>query len=368
MSKSSPHTEVIHMGDPLNGNVLLNDEDLNEDALSVVLNGTAPEHGQVTLNEDGTYTYTPDTGYVGEDSFTYEVTDGQLDELENPVVVTGTATITIGNNPPTPKDDTATTRTSEPVTGNVLANDTDPDSDTLSVILNGTAPEHGTLTLNADGTFTYTSDDDFVGEDKFTYILTDGALNAEPLTGTVIITVEEKPVLVPPAPLPERIEFEISGNPALAKWVAEELGIDERMIDIWVVNTLASSKTIDPYDTYARLKAAAIILQDSDGIYLAALRQVVNEFASSLTPPTEEQMTSIAEAITLNGDDDSHYALAGKYLEALANYIRILNSEMGFSAVESVQFVLNKYINRLTGDENVGVATFLAASASALAG
>lgn len=363
--------EVIHMGDPLNGN-LLADEYVNDpdgDSLSVVLNGTKPEHGTVTLLEDGTYIYTPDAGYVGEDSFTYEVTDGQLDgELVNPVVVTGTATITIGNNPPTPKDDTATTRTSEPVTGNVLKNDTDPDNDSLSVVLNGTAPEHGTLKLNADGSFTYTSDDDFVGEDKFTYILTDGAIDAEPIIGTVIITVNEMPIFIPPAPLPEKIEFEISGYPALAKWVAEELGVDERMVDIWIANTLASSRNINPVDTYTRLKAAAIVLQDSDGVYIGALTQVVNEFASSFTPPTEEQMASIAEAITRNGDDDSHYALAGKYLRALADYIGILNYEMGFSAMESVQFVTDKYINRLTGDENVGVAAFLAASASALAG
>jgi len=360
--------EVIHMGAPLSSNVLTNDTDPDSDLLSVVLNGTAPEHGQVTLNADGSYTYTPDKGYVGEDSFTYEVTDGQLDELKNPVVVTGTATITIGNNPPTPKDDTATTRTSEPISGNVLKNDTDPDSDPLSVVLNGTAPQHGKLTLKADGSFTYTSDDGFVGEDKFTYIVTDGAIGSEPIIGTVIITVNEKPIYLPPAPLPERIEFEISGYPALAKWVAEELGVDERMIDIWMVNTVASSRKIQPVDTYTRLKAAAIILKDSDGVYIAALTQVVNEFASSLTPPTEEQMASIAEAITRNGGDDSHYALAGKYLRALADYIGILNSEMGFSAVESVQFVTNKYINRLTGDENVGVAAFLAASASALAG
>jgi len=360
--------EVIHMGDLLSSNVLTNDTDINEDQLKVVLDGTAPEHGTVTLNANGTYTYKPDDGYVGEDSFKYEVADGQLDELGNPVVVVGTATITISNNLPTPKDDTATTRTSVPVSGNVLKNDTDPDNDSLKVVLNGTEPEHGTLKLNADGSFTYTSDDDFVGEDKFTYILTDGAIDAEPIIGTVIITVDEMPIFIPPAPLPEKIEFEISGCPALAKWVAEELGVDERMIDIWIVNTLASSRNINPVDTYTRLKAAAIVLQDSDGVYIGALTQVVNEFASSFTPPTEEQMASIAEAITRNGDDDSHYALAGKYLRALADYIGILNYEMGFSPMESVQFVTDKYINRLTGDENVGVAAFLAASASALAG
>jgi len=353
-----------HMGSLIEGEVLSNDLGPADKAEL----DTGPSHAaSFTLNEDGTFSYTPKAGYVGDDTFTYRAVSETGEEQTEPILVT----ITIGNNLPTAENDTVTTRTSETVTGNVLTNDIDPDNDSLFVVLNGTAPEHGTLTLNEDGSFTYISDDGFVGEDSFTYELTDGQLdeldNPVVVTGTATITVDEQLIYIPPAPLPERIEFEISGYPALAKWVAEELGVDERLIDIWMVNTLASSRKIHPVDTYARLKAAAIILKDSDGVYIGALTQVINEFASSLTPPTEEQMSSIAEAIALNGRDDSHYALAGKYLRALADYIGILNREMGFSSIESVQFVTDKYINRLAGDENVGVTTFLTASASALA-
>ena len=39
---------------------------------------TAPAHGTVVLNANGTFTYTPATGYSGTDTFTYEVNDGTV--------------------------------------------------------------------------------------------------------------------------------------------------------------------------------------------------------------------------------------------------------------------------------------------------
>jgi len=55
--------------------VLANDSDTDGDALTAVLvpNGTA---GSVTLNPDGSFTYTPPAGFSGEDHFTYQASDG----------------------------------------------------------------------------------------------------------------------------------------------------------------------------------------------------------------------------------------------------------------------------------------------------
>jgi NTP pyrophosphatase (non-canonical NTP hydrolase) len=79
-------------------------------------------------------------------------------------------------------------------------------------------------------------------------------------------------------------------------------------------------------------------------------------------------MASIADAIARNTDDDSYYAVAGEYLDALVTYVGVLNNDMGFSATESVQFVTDKYVGRLAQGDNVGVATFIAASLAALGG
>lgn len=363
-------TANTHMNQQVGGNVLTNDTDANGDPLSVVLNGTAPANGTVELNEDGTYTYTPDEGFVGDDTFTYNVTDGQLDAGSNPVVATGTVTVTVGNALPTPADDAATTFASTEVIGNVLANDIDPDGDPLTVVLNGTPPTDGIVVLNPDGSFTYTPNPGFTGEDTFTYQVTDGQAGSQPVVATVTITVSNRPLpaMSPVAPGLERIPvtFSYSGSPALAKWVAKELGVEEDKLQVWVTNTLASSRDIQPFETYAKLRTSAVILKDLSGTHIAALTQVVNEYASSTAPPTEEQMASIADAISSNAGADNHYGIAEEYLNALAQYISILNTEMGFSMDEAVQFATANYVNQLADRGNANVAAYVSARLSEL--
>ncbi|MDP3850154.1 MAG: Ig-like domain-containing protein, partial [Luteolibacter sp.] len=60
--------------------VLVNDTDADVDPLSAGL-VDSPAHGGVTLNPDGSFTYTPDSGYLGTDSFTYRANDGLADSL-----------------------------------------------------------------------------------------------------------------------------------------------------------------------------------------------------------------------------------------------------------------------------------------------
>ncbi len=70
----------------------------------------------------------------------------------------------------------------------VLANDTDPEGQTLTVGTPRpqTAPSNGTVSLSADGSFTYTPTAGFSGSDSFTYSVTDGFASS---TATVTITV-----------------------------------------------------------------------------------------------------------------------------------------------------------------------------------
>jgi VCBS repeat-containing protein len=55
--------------------LLANDTDADGDALTAQL-GTDVAHGTLTLNADGSFSYTPEAGYTGTDSFTYQVSDG----------------------------------------------------------------------------------------------------------------------------------------------------------------------------------------------------------------------------------------------------------------------------------------------------
>jgi filamentous hemagglutinin family protein len=277
--------------------------------------------------------------------------------------------ITLINGLPVAVDDLATTIQDKSINIDVLLNDTDPDQgDILTVIEGALKTKNGTLVMNEDGTFTYTPNEGFLGTDSFTYAVTDGFNESAEVE--VKITVNEVPKNIPPTPGLESLELkaEISGCPALVKWAAEEVGVGERLVQIWVANSLASPGSIQPCDACQGLRNAAKILQDADGTHIAALAQVVNEFASSTAPPTEEQMIAIADAIARNRDEDSHYAVADEYLEALSTYVGILSDEMGFSPTESVQLVTDKYVSRLARGQNVGVAAFIAASLAALGG
>lgn len=167
----------------LNGTpVLGNDSDVDGDALSAIL-VAGPSHGSLTLNADGTFTYTPSANYNGADSFTYKANDGNADSN------TATVTITIRpvNDAPVAANDGYSTNEDNPLNGStVLSNDGDVDSDALSAIL-VSGPSHGSLTLNTDGTFTYTPSANYNGSDSFTYRAGDG--NAGSNTATVTIQV-----------------------------------------------------------------------------------------------------------------------------------------------------------------------------------
>ena len=144
-------------------NVLANDTDVDGDTLTVSA-FTQPSHGSVVDNGDGTFAYTPAAGFYGQDTFTYTVSDGH----GGTAVATVTITVTRINNSPIANDDSAGTQEGTPVTtGNVLANDTDADSDTLTVSA-FTQPSHGSVVNNGNGTFTYTPADNFNGQDTFT--------------------------------------------------------------------------------------------------------------------------------------------------------------------------------------------------------
>jgi len=181
---------------PLVGNVLADtgdgpDSDPDGDALMVnTAPVTDPEHGTVVLEDDGSFTYTPDENFYGDDSFVYEVLDGKGG--------TDTALVSITvepvNDAPVAEDDLVTTDEDTPLVGNVLADngngpDSDPDGDALTVTTTpAIGPEHGILELETDGTFTYTPDENFYGDDAFVYEVSDG--NGGSDTASVSITVE----------------------------------------------------------------------------------------------------------------------------------------------------------------------------------
>jgi VCBS repeat-containing protein len=149
--------------------VLGNDNDADGDALTVVL-VSGVTNGQLTLNANGLFSYTPNANFNGTDSFTYLANDGTANSAD---VATVTITVKAVNDAPVANDDVATTTENTPVLINVLANDSDVENDGLTALL-VSGVSHGTLTLNSDGSFTYVPHANFFGTDSFTYKAKDG--------------------------------------------------------------------------------------------------------------------------------------------------------------------------------------------------
>ncbi len=170
--------------------VLGNDSDPDGHSLSASL-GSGPANGSLTFNADGSFSYTPATGFVGNDSFTYSASDGHGGSSS------ATVSITVENNPPVAENDSYSVNNSYGYGGyggtlnvsapGVLGNDADPNGHSLSagVVAN---PSHGSLTFNADGSFTYTPAFGYVGNDSFTYQASDGYGSSNVATVTIDVT------------------------------------------------------------------------------------------------------------------------------------------------------------------------------------
>ncbi|MBE2257845.1 MAG: tandem-95 repeat protein, partial [Rhodobacteraceae bacterium] len=170
-----------------------------DDPTATVTAVSTPAHGSALVNPDGSISYTPTPGYVGSDSFSYTVSSGGVSE-------TATVNVNVTNAAPVANADTASTPEDTPLSGNVLANDRDPDTgDTLTVsqfVVDGVTvivpagPNGGstaiagvgTLTLKADGSYSFTPLPDWNGSVPIiTYTVSDAA--GATSTSTLAITV-----------------------------------------------------------------------------------------------------------------------------------------------------------------------------------
>jgi hypothetical protein len=156
-------------------------EALNPSSVVIV---SAPTHGSASLQTSGSILYTPTTGYIGADSFTYKVSDvdGRVSN-----VATVSINVTLPP-PPTAGAVTANTFRSNAVTINVLSSDSSVATLVPSTVTVASQPTHGTAAAQANGSIIYTPASGYTGTDTFTYTVSDS--NQETSTpGTVTVTV-----------------------------------------------------------------------------------------------------------------------------------------------------------------------------------
>ncbi|HEU4889876.1 MAG TPA: Ig-like domain-containing protein [Thermoanaerobaculia bacterium] len=178
--------------------VLANDTDPQAKPLTAILVSTTTQ-GTLTLNANGSFTYTNHGSLAASDSFTYKANNGTVD------TTAAIVTITLTDPAPEPGNDSFATGHDSLLTvppPGVLANDTTNNAAIVSYGVNGSeqtllgtstaTSQGGSVNLAANGGFTYTPAGNFIGSDAFRYVLTNSGGSA---SAQVSVTV------TPPAPI-----------------------------------------------------------------------------------------------------------------------------------------------------------------------
>ena len=156
--------------DNASGAVVIGASDVDGDTLTYsVKPGGDPAHGSVSFDQvAGTFVYTPDPNYNGDDNFTILIDDGNGGTAEQVVGVT----VNPVNDAPTSANGSNSTDEDQALNSTLPAA-ADVDGDSVAYAL-GTNAANGNAVVNADGTFSYTPNPDFNGSDSFTFTVSDG--------------------------------------------------------------------------------------------------------------------------------------------------------------------------------------------------
>ena len=182
--------QTLTVGSP---GLLLNDTYPSGAPTINILNG--PLHAaSITVGNNGSLIYTPETNFSGTDTFTYYLTSAGLNS--------NLATVTLNVVPvplaPVASNDAYSINENGTLTvaaPGVLANDTDPNGLPLSAVLQ-TSATHGTVSLNANGSFVYVPTTNYFGTDSFTYVANDGKFSSNVATVTITVVKVDLPPTV----------------------------------------------------------------------------------------------------------------------------------------------------------------------------
>jgi hypothetical protein len=162
--------------------------------------------------------------------------------------------------------------------------------------------------------------------------------------------------LVPPRPLEPEFQGEVEGpdTEALEKLLSDlGIGVQPYMTEAYA-NSLSTDLRL--YKAAEKLQELMPVLEDVNGIHIAGLRETVAEYFPTLDVLSEEQMDSFAEVLAIHKGDGTNYDLAGQCIFALTEYVNILSTEIGWPVEKSVEFVMGRYVPRLTENDEIRIA------------
>lgn len=242
-------------------NVLANDTDIDGDPLALTAVGT-PLHGTAAIS-GAEIVYTPDLNYIGTDSFSYTITDGQGANATADVTITVIAL----NDAPVATDMLLNATEDTPASGLLIANDPDNDALTYTIVSSGILGT-AVLTDPATGTYTYTPGTNATGADSFTFTANDGTVDSN----TATVTVSIAPANDAPTATPDNLiinEDQVVSVNALAN----DTDIDGDTLSIISVTTPAHGTAVlsgtnilyTPSSNYAGLDSFGYTIADPAG-------------------------------------------------------------------------------------------------------
>jgi hypothetical protein len=164
--------------------IVLLGSDQDGDALSYTI-VERPAHGTLT-GEGASRLYMPEADFEGDDSFTYQASDGKATSSQCPVTIS----VTRVNRPPVAEPLSLTTKSGKAIEIELIGSDDDSDSLTYTIV---GGPAHGTL--SGEGAIRiYTPETDFEGTDSFTYQVSDGEATSELAQLSVTVTGKAIPL------------------------------------------------------------------------------------------------------------------------------------------------------------------------------
>jgi VCBS repeat-containing protein len=171
------------------------DSDGTIDLTSIVITQN-PANGSVTVNNNGTVSYTHNGSNTTTDSFQYTIKDNN-GATSN--VATVSITITAVNDAPVAVADSSTVAEGGTISINLATNDTDSDGtiDLTSIMITQN-PANGSITVNNDGTVSYTHNGSNTTSDSFQYTIEDntGAVSNVATVSITVTPVNDAPVAV----------------------------------------------------------------------------------------------------------------------------------------------------------------------------
>jgi len=189
---ANPDINQTMVNIPVSGTVATNDL-VKPDYIFMQLGNTL--HGNITINSNGNYTYTPANNFVGTDSVKYKVCEpAPYNYCDTSILVIEVRPMTTapGTNSTIAQNDHATTPINTSVNLCIKCNDSDPQGNTIgNPILIGSIPSG--VILNPNGTITYTPTLNFVGQIRFNYSVCDNGVPMACDTATVYIDVTPTP-------------------------------------------------------------------------------------------------------------------------------------------------------------------------------